>query len=260
MHPRLVCSSLLAFVLAASPLRAAEPPPLVIVLAGQSNMLGQGRRAELDPTQRELPANVELVVSGRPAGPALGETFGPELALAHGFAAAHPGRKVRLLKFAIGTTSIRAWAPDWSAEAAAVVGNESFGALYPRLRDFVRTELGVDQAPHAILWFQGERDARFAPAAADYGPRLDEFIRRLRSDLSAPEAWFILGTVNPPYPDAGVVAATQRTTPERLSRIKVVSSEGLTKRADHLHYDTAGQWELGRRFARELLSTLPAAP
>lgn len=259
MRTPFACLCLLAALLPTWSLRAGDQPPIVIILAGQSNMLGQGRRAELAADRRELPANVELVVSGRPEATPLGETFGPELALAHELASAHPDRKFRLLKFAIGTTSIRAWAPDWSAEAAAAVGNESFGALYPRLMEFLRAQLGTDAPPpQALLWFQGERDARFAAAAADYGPRLDEFVRRLRFDLGAPDAWFILGTVNPPYPDAAVVAATQRDTPQRIARAKVVSSEGLTKRADNLHYDTAGQWELGQRFARELMPTLAA--
>ena len=237
--------------------RAGELPPVVLILAGQSNMVGQGRRGDLAASRRELPPGMELIVSGRPLENALGESFGPELALAHELAAAHPGRRFRLLKFAIGTTSIRAWAPNWSAEAAAVVGNEAVGALYPRMLDFLRNHLGPDlPPPHAILWFQGERDARFAVAAADYGPWLDDFIGRLRRDLAAPEAWFILGVVNPPYPDAPVVAAAQRDTPRRVARTKVVSSENLTKRNDSLHYDTAGQWELGLRFARELLPTL----
>ena len=254
-HP--VFQFFLPLLLLVLPGNADELPPVVLVLAGQSNMVGQGRRADLAVSRRELPPKVELVVSGRPAENALGETFGPELALAHELAAAHPGRRFRLLKFAIGTTSIRAWAPNWSAEAAAVVGNESVGALYPRMLEFLRTHLGPDlPPPHAILWFQGERDARFGIAAADYGPRLDDFIGHLRRDLAAPESWFILGMVNPPYPDAPVVAAAQRDTPRRVARTKVVSSEGLTKRNDNLHYDTAGQWELGLRFARELLPAL----
>lgn len=242
---------------------AATEPPVVLLLAGQSNMIGQGRKAELDAARRTWPADVELIVA--PAGdeetaPVRAterNTFGPELALAHELAAAWPGRKFKLLKFARGTTSIRVWSPAWTREEAAVAQNADLEPLYPRLLAFVRAHLGpADPAPHAILWFQGERDARFAAAGADYAERLDAFIAALRRDCAAPDAWFILGEVNPPYPDLAPVAEAQRQTPQRTAHAITISAEGLTKRADALHYDTAGQWELGRRFAAALLPTL----
>jgi hypothetical protein len=257
MRTRVLGLLALPLLLATLAAKREESPPVILVLAGQSNMVGQGRRAELPAEKRALPANVALVVGNAPEGKAPGDNFGPELALAHELAAKWPGRKFVLLKFAVGTTSIRAWAPDWSEADAAVADNVSFGALYPRLLGFLRPHLASGAPPpHAILWFQGERDARFAAAAADYAPRLDAFIERLRRDLAAPDSWFILGVVNPPYPDAPVVAGMQRDTPRRVARAKAISAEGLTKRADKLHYDTAGQWELGLRFARELLPTL----
>lgn len=240
-----------------------EEPPIVLILAGQSNMVGQGERSALAPAQQTLPPNVELITGTQRAGAGPATTFGPELALAHELAAALPHRRFKFLKFAIGSTSIRAWAPDWSAEAAKVTENEAVGALYPRLLAFLRQHLDADAAPpHAILWFQGERDARYATAAVDYAPRLGEFIRQLRADLRAPDSWFILGVVNPPYPHTAQVAAAQRAMPRQIARTLVVESDGLTKKADRLHYDTAGQWELGLRYARALLPTLrpPTGP
>lgn len=252
---------LAASLLVVLPNAPGDEPPIVLILAGQSNMVGQGERPALAPAQQTLPPNVELITGTQRAGAGPATTFGPELALAHELAAALPHRRFKLLKFAIGSTSIRAWAPDWSAEAAQVTENEPVGALYPRLLAFLRQHLGAEAAPpHAILWFQGERDARYAAAAADYEPRLTEFIRRLRSDLRAPDSWFIVGVVNPPYAHTAQVAATQRSLPRHVPRTRVVDSEGLGKKADRIHYDTAGQWELGRRYARELLPTLqPAA-
>lgn len=246
---------LVLFLATSLSIQAADTP-VVLVLAGQSNMLGQGERAALTDAQRALPPNVELIVDAKdPAAAA--RTFGPELALAHELAAAFPQRRFRLLKFAIGTTSIRAWQPEWSAEDARVAGNESVGALYPRLLGFLRRHLRVGEPPpHAVLWFQGERDARFAATAVDYAPRLDQLIAGLRRDLGAPDSWFVLGIVNPPYEHVAPVQAAQRATPQRMPRVKVVESAGLTKRSDNLHYDTAAQLELGRRFARELIPTI----
>lgn len=259
-----LCFSLLALSLsaAAKPTAPAPDAPIVLILAGQSNMIGQGVRSDLLPAQRAMPPNVEFIEEGRKGPIALASSFGPELALAHELAAAFPHRKFRLLKFAVGTTSIRVWSPDWSEADARVTENESFGALYPRLLGFLQQHLRVDEpAPHAVLWFQGERDARFAAAAPDYGPRLARFVTRLRSDLRAPSSWFVHGVVNPPYAHTAEVVAAQRALSQQLPRVKLVESEGLTKRSDKLHYDTAGQWELGRRFAREIIATLsPPSP
>lgn len=234
---------------------AMDERPVVLVLAGQSNMIGQGRRAQLPAQRRVLPDNVELIVEGSAAG----ENFGPELALGHELGRNFPERRFKLLKCAVGSTSIRVWSPDWSEKEVAVTDNIAIGPLYPRLLAFVRRHLGPDERPHAVLWFQGERDARFPEAAADYAARLDAFIAALRRDFAAPEVWFILGEVNPPYHDAPLVAQMQRETPGRVPRTKVVSAAGLSKHKDRLHYDTAGQWELGRRFAAELRPTLAPA-
>jgi hypothetical protein len=46
------------------------------------------------------------------------------------------------------------------------------------------------------------------------------------------------------------VRAAQAALPERVPRTAVVYTDGLGKQADSIHYDTAGQLELGKRFAR----------
>jgi hypothetical protein len=45
------------------------------------------------------------------------------------------------------------------------------------------------------------------------------------------------------------VQRAQAAVAQRLEGVVLVSTEGLAKWPDELHYNTAGQLELGRRFA-----------
>jgi hypothetical protein len=86
-------------------LRSAEPP-LVLILSGQSNMVGVGQAGQLSPEWRTPPANVTLMNWGRPQPLATGR-IGPEVTLAHALARAMPGRQIVLFKAAHGGTLAR---------------------------------------------------------------------------------------------------------------------------------------------------------
>ena len=79
---------------------------------------------------------------------------------------------------------------------------------------------------------------------------------RLRKDLEARDLPFIFGQVDPPadrYPASEKVRNAQRAAEQLIPCSKMVSTEGLAKHDDQLHYNTVGQLELGRRFARAYL-------
>jgi hypothetical protein len=62
---------------------ATQPSePVVLVLAGQSNMVGQGRTKDLSDEQKTLPANVRLFLGNEETVPAERARFGPELTFA----------------------------------------------------------------------------------------------------------------------------------------------------------------------------------
>ena len=84
-------------------LRSAEPP-LVLILSGQSNMVGQGQSGQLPPELRTPPANVTLMKRGSPQTLATGQ-IGPEVTLDHALSSAMPGRQIVLFKAAHGGTS-----------------------------------------------------------------------------------------------------------------------------------------------------------
>jgi hypothetical protein len=231
--------------------------PYVFVLSGQSNMLGQGTTAELTGDLSTLPPTVQLFVDGEPALFTDRRSFGPEVTFAHEMARAWPDRNIVLLKYAVGGTSLLAWAPEWSEAQAELTANANAGPLYSQLMAAVRgPALGPSARFAGLLWMQGERDARYLTVGPDYLANLGTFVAAVRADLDEPDLPLLLGLVNPPperYPAADVVRAQQLAAPDELAMTAVIDTAGVTKRDDDLHYDTAGQLELGRRFAQAYL-------
>ena len=186
--------------------------------------------------------------------------FGPEVGFAQSLTEHMQLENLWLIKYAVGGSSLLAWEPEWSAECAAITDDADKGALYPRLvNHFKQVTQGVQADVLACLWMQGESDSRHERAASQYEAKLRHFISSLRRDLAAPEMAFILGLANPP-PDpfyhAETVQSAQRNTARDCRNVYLVDSNGLTKHEDDLHYDSAGQLELGKRFAGKLCQHL----
>jgi len=238
---------------------AQSEETLVFILAGQSNMVGQGDTEELSDDLRRLPPNVLFYLNGVQTNFAGRDRFGPEVTFAHELSSVYPEKTIVLTKFAVGGSSLLAWAPDWSAESAQVTQNQGQGPLYQRLMEYVSSSIsGYEQDARlaGVLWMQGERDARFPAAGERYGANLSAFVERLRNDLNVPDLPFIFGQVDPPpdrYPASTDVRDAQLAAERLIPGSKMVSTEGLAKHDDELHYNTEGQLDLGRRFARAFL-------
>ena len=235
-----------------------SPPAAVFILAGQSNMVGQGQIAELDVNLRRQPANVEFYRTGVRTPMSEQPSAGPEFSLASELSHSMSTRQIVLIKYAVGGVSLLAWAPDWVATQAALTQNEQVGPLYRNLLDQIGSITKNRRVEFAgVFWMQGERDARYPIAARDYESNLAGLIQRLRRDLKTPRLPFIFGQVNPPaatYPGLADVRSAQVTIARTVSDTTLVPTDDLTKRADGLHYDTRGQVTLGRRFAQAYLT------
>ena len=221
----------------------------IVILAGQSNMLGSGDLSELD--EAALPDGIRLFDLNPRAG-----CFGPELGFAQTILELMPLDELWLIKYAVGGSSLLAWEPDWSAQRAAIADDAEKGPLYQRLIDhFRRVTKDVDVIVLACLWMQGESDSRYPVAASEYERNLKRLITRLRQDLNQPDMPFLAGLVNAPaatFDYVSVVRKAQRRVAETDQHARLVETDGLTKLADDLHYDSAGLLELGKRFARQL--------
>ena len=246
-----------AAVLLAASTSAQNADPLVFVLAGQSNMAGQGVTAELTPDQRVSQAGSLWLDAGE-AGFFDGERFGPEVTLARRLADAIPGRELIFVKHALGGTSLLAWAPEWDEARAEITGNAAAGPVYAQFVDLVDDlDFPEDVEFGAIFWMQGERDALFPGPAAEYFENLDRLVTAFRWDLSDPALPFILGLANPlpeRYTELAVVQAAQRRAAAEIAGVHLVDTAGLTKHDDGVHYDTGGILELGRRLAKAYLA------
>jgi len=234
----------------------------VFILAGQSNMAGTARPEELPEQLRTPPLNVYLWRNGRWGPLTPWEQWGPELSFGHAMARAWPQERIGIVKLAVGGTSLAAWAPDWSAEQAALTGNAGVGPLYARLMQRVRLALESEGGRVVgMVWMQGERDCRYAAAAAVYDDGLRALIERVRRDLHEAELPFVIGQVNPPaeqgYPYADVVRAAQERVAGEVPHTALVSTDGLPKRADGLHYAPSGLEALGERLAEAYLRLAP---
>lgn len=211
----------------------------VYLMAGQSNMSGTASTRLLPPAYRHTPNNVIFYHKGqrRPLG-RYGR-FGPEVSFAHHVSRRFPNDEHVIIKYAAGGSDMQQWMP----------GNQYYRNMLREVRfSLKRRSPRVD----AIFWMQGESDAMNKFRAAHYGNRLSQFIRSLRRDLRSPSSMFVFGQVNPKgngYPMVSQIQRKQQQVNSQVRNTRLVSSHGLSKSYDNVHYSAHGQVELGRRFA-----------
>jgi iduronate 2-sulfatase len=242
----------------------------VFLVAGQSNCDGRGKASELTgPLVKWAKPQGDVLIAyscSKLRGPVLTSggfqplrpgwsvapgksrpkklpsgTFGPEVSFGRAMADRLTGKKVALVKFAEGGTSL---ARDWNPDAK--------DRLYPAFLAFTRkslkqlTDAGHSYTIRGMIWHQGESDAKLT--AGEYQKRLTAFIARVRTDLEAPDLPFGVGEVY----DNGKrdsVRAAQKAAAANGKNVFFVPAGGLTTFGDGTHFDAASQIELGRRFA-----------
>ncbi len=213
----------------------------LIIMAGQSNMMGRGKTFNLPADYKTTPSNISFFYQGRPHKLAEFAFFGPEVAFAHDVARAFPHDHIILVKQAATGSSIKQWQPG--------------GALYSSLLRQIGFALDAYPASvDAILWMQGESDARSQPQEANqYAARLSNLVRQLRTDVAAPQSLLLVGQINPEHPAflmTNSVRQQQQHLPQQLTNTTLISTDGLGKLPDRIHYDAEGQIQLGKRFAQ----------
>ena len=258
----------LTFLTITAPVRADHYE--LFIVAGQSNCDGRGPAASLtgDLAKWAKPQDDVLITysCSKLRGPVLtsdgfkplrpgwsvapgknkpkelpSDTFGPELAFGRGMADKLKDKKVALIKFAEGGTSL---AKDWNPDAK--------DRLYPAFLDFTRKSLkelkdkGHTHTLRGMIWHHGESDA--ALTAEEYQKMLTAFIARVRTDLETPALVFGIGEVF----DNGkrdTIRTAQKATAEKVKGASFVSADKLKTHDMGTHFDAASQLELGDRFA-----------
>jgi len=220
----------------------------VFLLIGQSNMAGRGkveaadrvpapRVFALDRTDHWVPA-VDPIHFDKPEidGVGPGTTFGRVVA------AAHPDWTIGLVPCAVGGTSLDQW--------------RAGGPLYTAAVARTRAALRGGARLTAILWHQGESDEA-APLAKTYVARFTAMIAQLRAELHADQVPLIVGELGRFTTAAPNVNPQLDRLPQAVPLCSLVTSEGLTDRGDHLHFNSASARELGRRYAQAFAGLRP---
>lgn len=261
----------------------------VYLLGGQSNMQGLGQIAELGA---EVPCVIphalfwngetfEPLVVGKSKTSARLTEFGPELGFA--LEMATEDCPIYIIKYHASGMPLH-----HGFDGANWIGGEptsdrknfypgegandpTCGTLYVAMRATYLAGVahlqdnGQRPIVRGFLWMQGEQDAKEAIAATNYAASLQRLRRRLAEDLGIVEPLrFAFGQVLPHTPARPrfkyrheireQMAACDQDSgrPEAMLKAIMISTESFSLLADTVHYDTDGQLQLGKAFARAL--------
>lgn len=249
----------------------------VFLFAGQSNMEGRadgGKLAEADRSRlRKVQDRIQLAFnreSIHPLDPVatsaeireiyLCDTiFGPELFFGIALAEAWPDEQFLFIKQTAGATSLHgAWNPQWRKEKAAATEEEEAPKLYGELVAYTREVLGEYKPEEyklcAMLWVQGESDAKFPEASAAYGCNLTSLIQHIRKDTGRNDLPFLLFEVG----NAEIVEQMNRTgaivtNVSLIPQRPETDSPDFYEKLENGHYNHEGIKKLGLRFAEVFL-------
>lgn len=243
----------------------------VFLLAGQSNIVGQGRNNELSPPYSlpQTDVNYWHNASGTwvDLAPGFGGRstwFGPEVAFGRAIKDAYPDDEIYLVKYGVGGTALyNDWAP-------------TTGPQYTAWRNTLNNALGnldsslIDYEISGMMWMQGESDA-FESQGPNYEANLTNFIADVRGVVGDPDLPFIIGRVLDYYggnniipgtstSHADAVRAAQQTVAENTDNVAWFDTDSfqvVDPVSNPGHYGTQGQIDLGNAFAQGYLSTVP---
>lgn len=247
---------------------SSAAPAKVFLLAGQSNMEGYGDNSDLTGSLASPLSTVQIWKSGTSSFADLapgygvgggsngsGSYFGPELVFGHELAGALPGKEIVLIKYAVSATDLE---NDWEP---------STNGTYTAFKNTVTNALtalgtpGVDYQIEALLWSQGERDARqgFGP---NYESNLNAFIADVRLQYGS-DLPFLLSQLSSGQTDLPVLGLSQvRTAQANVAgndpNAYLIATDSFA--LDHdvdLHFGTNGQLALGEAFADQYLAIVP---
>lgn len=230
----------------------------IYLLMGQSNMVGrdtQGLTTQVDhPQVFSLNAAGEWRIARDPIhvkDSRIEPGIGPGIPFALEMLKTDPGRSIGLVPCAVGGSPLKRWVKG--------------GDLYEKA--VVKAKLAAkDGVIRGVLWHQGETDSEDLQSASTYRERLSGMIQDLRTDLGSPDLPVIVGQLGEflaQQPDrfahVEAVRSAIRQMPELLPKLGYADSAGLGHKGDRLHFDTAAEQELGRRYAR-VMQTLQQPP
>lgn len=235
---------------------ATAQKPSLILMAGQSNMVGNYAKLEDLPPHLATPKDTEIWMR-RPktfapleAGSGYQKRgVGPEIGFADEWQSLQQG-PLRLVKSA----------RDGASVLTQLATNPPGGLFRRLLLDTQRTMGVLGVAPTALIWMQGEFEARTDDASAEYAERFHALLHALRSTLGAPIPFVICGRMSgdgTKYPFNDWINSVFEGASDQ--GVRLFDTADLT-RQDQVHYDTDSVVEAGRRAARCLFAARATHP
>jgi hypothetical protein len=173
---------------------------------------------------------------------------GPGLAFAEVLAAQDKTVAIGLVPCAVGGSSIKLWQK----------GAKLYEDALRRAKLALHTTAPVKARFRGILWLQGEANAN-AQELPLHTERLRAMIEAFRTDLAQPDLPFIACTIGEMQPeprlsDLKAMNDIQLALPKSVPHTACVDARDLkTHIGDGVHFDTAAQNEIGKRFADKFL-------
>lgn len=243
----------------------------VILMAGQSNMVGHGLVGELSYmvpaliTPRQDVFIKSIISPNREFGPLQpgygysDNNFGVELragqVLGNMF-----DEPIYVYKAAQGGTTL-ARADHWRPLAYGGVSGNLYDQTISGFKRFVDTELvqkGIAYKIAGLVWFQGENDT-FDGYDLTYEENLRNFLTAVRNDHGQPELPVVITQINDTWGESGkrVMAAQAHVAADDANATLVVTDD----QRPYYHYGSDSFLVMGERIARAMTSLLkrPAA-
>jgi hypothetical protein len=234
--------------------REDEERPDAFLMIGQSNMAGRGEFGEVPEIKNPLclmQRNGRWQPMSEPINPdraIFNITLHSGVGLAASFAdcyAKHFKRPVGLIPCADGGTSIADWQPE--------------GALYENAMNCVRLAKRCSNIK-GILWHQGENDCLSMELLRAYPKAFYRMFDRLIADIGVPNIPIIVGELPRGIDAKRKIDGRENIFNEylpslisRYSNMALASSEGLTLKADGIHFNSHSLREFGKRYFEKYL-------
>ena len=173
---------------------------------------------------------------------------GPGLAFAEVLAAKDTSTAIGLVPCAVGGSSIKLWQK----------GAKLYEDALRRAKLALQTTVRVKARIRGIIWLQGEANSN-AKELPVHAARLRTMIEAFRADLGQPDLPFIACTIGEMQPeprlkDLKAMNEIQLALPKGVPHTACVDARDLKSHiGDNVHFDTAAQEEIGRRFAASFM-------
>ncbi|MDE0937560.1 MAG: hypothetical protein OSA89_16730 [Mariniblastus sp.] len=262
----------------------SQKPVRVFIFAGQSNMVGSDSKvsdigrfppfASLELPQEDIKFSYSIgrenkfKSDGWVALSPVNNVVGPELSFARRVTANSDG-PIAIIKCAAGGTHLGG---DWNPD------NPSGFEMYPLALDLIRKSLAeldrqnIEYQLEGFMWHQGENDMFNEQYMANYGDNLENFIKKWRTDLDAPELKFFIGELCTKTiwgmdlrPRMYAISVGQKSVTDKVHHTAYVPTSHVGVEIGggvglHYHYGTLGQLEHGVNYADAYLRSIGVTP